>query len=133
MVEDQVAPAVQRFWLVAGLALLVLIVWGSLTPTPPRILEVPIPQFDKLEHFGAYLLLTAWFTAAYPRGWLWAALWFACMGGAIEILQGYTGRDPDWFDWFADCAGVVAGAWYPARWALQLRLSLVARHARRGT
>ena len=119
----------QRSWLTAGLALMALIVWGSLTPTPPHI-ELPLPQFDKVEHFGAYLLLTAWFTAAFPRRWLWVALFFAFLGGAIEIAQGYTGRDPDWFDWFADCAGVAAGAWLPARWALQAKLWLAARYAR---
>jgi VanZ family protein len=128
MAESGTAAAVQRTWLTAGLALMALIVWGSLTPTPPNI-ELPLPQFDKLEHFGAYLLLTAWFIAAFPRHWLWVALFFVLLGGAIEILQGYTGRDPDWFDWFADCAGVVAGAWLPARWALQARLWLAARYA----
>jgi VanZ family protein len=129
MIESGIAAAVQRSWLTAGLALMALIVWGSLTPTPPNI-ELPLPQFDKVEHFGAYLLLTAWFTAAFTRRWLWVALFFAFLGGAIEIAQGYTGRDPDWFDWFADCAGVAAGAWFPARWALQAKLWLAARYAR---
>ncbi|MFI4921410.1 MAG: VanZ family protein [Gammaproteobacteria bacterium] len=129
MVEPKVTQAVQRSWLTAGLALMALIVWGSLTPSPPQILEVPLPQFDKLEHFGAYLLLTAWFTAAFPRRWLWVALFFAFLGGAIEILQGYTGRDPDWFDWFADCAGVAIGAWFPSRWAMRVKLWLAAMYA----
>jgi VanZ family protein len=130
MADPATAVAVQRSWLSAGLALMALIVWGSLTPSPPSILEVPLPQFDKLEHFGAYLLLTTWFTAAFPRRWLWVALFFAFLGGAIEILQGYTGRDPDWFDWFADCAGVAAGAWYPARWALRVKSWLATVYAR---
>jgi len=130
MAESRVAPAVQRFWLAAGLALMALIVWGSLTPTPPHI-ELPLPDFDKVEHLGAYLLLTAWFSAALPRRWLWVTVSFAVLGGAIEILQGYTGRDPEWGDWLADCIGVAAGAWYPARWALRLRLFLAERHARR--
>ncbi len=129
MAESGTAVAVQRTWLTAGLALMALIVWGSLTPSPPHI-ELPLPQFDKVEHFGAYLLLTAWFTAAFPRRWLWVALFFAFLGGAIEIAQGYTGRDPDWFDWFADCTGVAAGAWLPSRWALQVKLWLAARYAR---
>jgi len=131
MVESQVAAAVQRFWLAAGLALVALIVWGSLTPHPPD-LDISIPDFDKVEHFGAYLVLTAWFTAAFPRRWLWVALVFAVLGGVIEILQGYTGRDPEWGDWLADCIGIVAGVWYPARWALRVRLFLAERYGRGG-
>jgi VanZ family protein len=127
-----VAPVVQRWWLTAGILMLALIIWGSLTPSLPDI-HVPVPQFDKLEHIGAYLLLTAWFSAAYPKRWLWIAVGFAIFGGVIEILQGYTGRDPDWFDWYADCIGAGLGAWYPTRWAFQMRLFLADRHARRRT
>lgn len=131
MVESHRPAAGQIGWLAAGVALVAFIVWGSLTPTPPNI-SLPIPQFDKLEHFGAYLLMTAWFIAAFPRKRWWVALVFVALGGLIEILQGYTGRDPDWFDWFADCIGVAAGAWYPARWAIRLR-HILDRHASPGT
>jgi VanZ family protein len=130
MVDAEVAQAVQRSWLTAGLALMALIIWGSLTPTPPQIIELPLPQWDKVEHFTAYLLLTAWFIAAFPRRWLWVALFFAILGGAVEIGQGYTGRDPDWFDWFADCAGVAIGTWFPSRWAMQVKLWLAGIYAR---
>jgi len=123
------ALVVQRMWLGAGAALLALVIWGSLTPTPPHI-ELPVPQFDKVEHITAYLLITAWFSAAYPKRWWWIAAGAALLGGAIEIAQGYTGRDPDWFDWFADCFGAALGAWYPTRWASRLRLALVAIYAR---
>lgn len=129
--EGSVAPSIQRAWLAAGVALLAIIIWGSLTPTLPDMSLPPIPQFDKFEHIGAYLLLTAWFSAAYPRRWLWIAMSFAVLGGLIEILQGYTGRDPDWFDWFADCIGAGLGTWYPRRWALRVRLFLAERHGRR--
>lgn len=131
MAEDRaVTPEVRRFWLVAGWAWVALIIWGSLTPSPPDI-EPSIFGFDKVEHFGAYLLITAWFAAAYPRRMRWFALAFAVLGGLIEILQGYTGRDAEWLDWAADCAGVAAGLWYPARWLARLRLHLADRHARR--
>jgi len=126
----KIAPLVQRWWLVAGTALLALVIWGSLTPTPPHI-EMPVPQFDKVEHITAYLLITAWFSAAYPKRWSWIVLGAVLLGGAIEIAQGYTGRDPDWFDWFADCLGAALGAWYPARWVLSLRLAFAASYVRR--
>ncbi|HEY4128743.1 MAG TPA: VanZ family protein [Gammaproteobacteria bacterium] len=130
MADQATTVSVQRTWLTAGLALMALIVWGSLTPSPPQILELPLPQFDKFEHCGAYLLLTAWFTAAFPRRWFWVTLFFAVLGGAVEILQGYTGRDPDWLDWVADCVGIGIGAWFPARWALQVKSWLTVRYAR---
>jgi VanZ family protein len=125
-----VPTLVQRWWLAAGVALLAVIIWGSLTPSLPDI-QAPLPQFDKIEHIGAYLLLTAWFSAAFPKRWPWIAVGFAVFGGLIEILQGYTGRDPDWFDWFADCIGAGLGAWYPRRWTLRVRLLLAERHGRR--
>jgi VanZ family protein len=128
MAEIRVAPTVQGFWLTVGATLVALIVWGSLTPSPPNF-DITLPDFDKVEHFSAYLMLTAWFTAAFPRRWLWVALVFAVLGGLIEILQGYTGRDPEWGDWLADCLGVAAGVWYPARWALRIRLWLAQRYA----
>lgn len=127
MTDVRVAPAVQGFWLAVGITLVAFIVWGSLTPHPPDV-DITIPDFDKIEHFGAYLMLTAWFSAALPRHWRWVALTFAVLGGLIEILQGYTGRDPEWSDWLADCIGVAAGAWYPARWALAARLWLARRY-----
>ena len=131
MVESVTVPApVQRGWLAAGAVLLAVIIWGSLTPSLPDI-QAPVPQFDKFEHIGAYLLLTAWFAAACPRRWPWIAVGFAVLGGVIEILQGYTGRDPDWFDWFADCLGAGLGAWYPRLWALRMRLFIAERYGRR--
>lgn len=129
MAEVRVEPIVQRFWLAAGLSLVALIVWGSLTPSPPNV-DISIPDFDKVEHLGAYLGLTAWFTAAFPRRWLWVAMTFAALGGLVEILQGYTGRDPEWGDWLADCIGVAIGAWYPARWALRVRSFVADRYGR---
>ena len=129
MAETDAAVAVRRGWLATGVAILGLVTWGSLTPSPPDV-RIPVPQFDKLEHIGAYLLLTAWLSAIYPKRWPWIALGFALYGGAIEILQGYTGRDPDWFDWFADCVGAGLGAWYPARWAQQVQSFVVSHYAR---
>jgi len=47
---------------------------------------------------------------------LWIMAAFVFMGGMIEILQGLSGyRDAEWLDWAADCAGVLAGCWWPAR------------------
>jgi len=109
----------RRLWLAAGWLLLAVVLWGILTPEPPRFISPPLPQFDKLEHFGAFLLLNSWFIAARAgrrRRWVFTAI-FILLGGLIEIVQAWSGfRDGDWLDWTADCVGVLVGAWWPSRW-----------------
>lgn len=118
------AATVARLWLGLGWLGLAAVLWGTLTPEPPKLPELPIPEFDKLEHFMAFLVLTAWFTAAFPGGrrWLWIVAAFMVLGGLIEVVQGWSGfRDAEWLDWAADCVGVAAGMGYPARWLGVLR------------
>jgi|SRR5579863_10155679 len=118
------AATVARLWLGLGWLGLAVVLWGTLTPEPPQLPQLPIPQFDKLEHFIAFLMLTAWFIAAFPGGrrWLWIAVIYAVLGGIIELVQGWSGfRDAEWLDWAADCVGVAAGVGYPARWLGALR------------
>jgi len=121
----------RRLWLAAGWLMLAVVLWGTLTPEPPP-LEPPIPQFDKLEHFGAFLILTAWFCAAVRirRRWLWIAVAFILLGGLIEIIQGWSGfRDAEWLDWAADSAGALFALWLPSLWLNRLHDRWVAGHA----
>ena len=108
---------VHRGWLGAGSLLLVFVIWITLVPNPPRQLQF-IPHLDKVGHFLAYALLTAWFSAALlGRRWLTGLIFaFITMGGMLEILQGYTGRDQSWFDWLIDAGGAVLGAGLPRIW-----------------
>lgn len=49
------------------------------------------------------------------RGWpLWLGL--VCLAGAVELLQGYTGREQEWTDWLLGAGGaaLVCGTW---RWS----------------
>ena len=123
MIEDARRQRALRWsWLLVGWFLVGFVVWGCLTPTPPDLeFGMALPQFDKLEHCGAYLLMTAWFASALPgRGWLVSLiLIFAALGGLIELLQYLTGwRDGDWWDWAADCLGIALAAGYPT-WLLR--------------
>ncbi len=90
------------------------------------------PRFDKAGHCLAYVALMAWFSAALTgRAWLVRLMIaFIVLGGVLEILQGFTGRDPGWFDWFLDSIGVVVGAHWPRIWLARLREYLMTRHAR---
>lgn len=106
-----------RAWLVVGWVLVAFVVWVTLTPKPPQDLQL-IPHLDKVGHFLAYALLTAWFAAILPgRRWLTGITFaFIVMGGVLEILQGFTGRDPSGFDWLIDTGGAVLGAGLPRVW-----------------
>jgi len=86
---------------------LILVVWGELTPHPPR-LDAP----DKLLHFLAYFGLSGIATTALGRGRVVLAivLGLIALGGALEILQIFTGRDAEWLDEAANAAGAVLGA-----------------------
>lgn len=117
------AIRIHRLWLAAGWLMLAVVLWGTLTPEPPAFISPPVPQFDKFEHFGAFLFLNAWFIAARPkrRGWWLITLAFILLGGLIEIVQGWSGfRDGDWYDWYADSTGVLLGAAWPSLWLARL-------------
>lgn len=112
---------IYRGWLGAGWLLVIFVIWITLTPKPPDELQL-IPHLDKVGHFLAYALLAAWFSAVLPgRRWLTGlTLAFIAMGGILEILQGYTGRDPSWFDWLIDIGGALLGAGLPRIWLGQV-------------
>jgi len=49
-------------WLVLGWAMVAVIIWLSLTPSPPK---VDFEQSDKVGHFLAYGSLMFWFAQLY--------------------------------------------------------------------
>ena len=110
-----------RAWITVGWLLVIFVIWITLTPNPPSGLQA-IPHLDKTGHFLAYAALTAWFTAALPgRRWLAAlTIAFIVMGGVLEILQGFTARDPSWFDWLIDIGGALLGAGLPRIWLARI-------------
>jgi VanZ family protein len=90
-----------------------IILWLSLTPSPPEL-----PGFlgwDKLLHAGAYGLLAVlvaqfilYLTHNLERACWHAGLLAICYGALLEVLQLYlqTGRTAEWRDLFADIVGV---------------------------
>ena len=96
----------------------------TLGPTPPD--TDPLPLADKVFHLLAYAVMVLLLALAADRrpgrgpGPLpGSARWFAVLavsaGGALELLQRYTGREAELLDWVADGAGVLIG-W--SLWAL---------------
>ena len=95
-------------WLVPP-ALLV-VAYGELSHSP-LLATLEFDIWDKALHFTAYFGLALMTTIAVraDRRALWWALGLVVMGGALEIVQGLTGRDADIFDELANSLGVLAG------------------------
>jgi VanZ family protein len=87
---------------------LLLVIWGELTPRPPEVIE---GDNDKLLHFIAYFGLAAIAAIAVRRrkAAILAALGLIVLGGILEIIQGFVGRDMSLYDEFANTLGVVVG------------------------
>jgi len=85
---------------------LALVAWGELTPHPPE-LHAP----DKLLHFLAYFGLAGIASTAltHRRAVVIAVLGLIALGGALEILQMFTGRDAEWLDEAANTLGAILG------------------------
>ncbi len=87
-----------------------LVAWGELTPDPPHFAD-QIFGWDKAEHFTAYFGLAGMVVLAlgFSRRLPWALLAVLALGGTLEVLQNYTGRDSDWYDMLANTLGWTAG------------------------
>lgn len=91
---------------------LILVIWGELTPSEPHILDLFGPLNDKLLHFLAYFGLAAMAAAGFKtrKTVLLASLGLIVLGGVLEIVQGFTGRDMSFYDELANIVGVITGA-----------------------
>jgi VanZ family protein len=104
------SPVAMRRWRWLLAALAVTVTWLALSPTPPEGFDT---GWDKLNHAGAFAVLTVVATFALPRSrWcFWLLLGgLLCFGGAIEIAQSFTpARNAEWADLLADAVGMAAG------------------------
>ena len=119
-------------WLATGWLMVALVVYLSLSPSPPP--GPDFPDSDKLMHGLTYLVLTGWFGQLYPSriGRLVAALGFAAMGAGLELLQGLGGaREASCMDGLANAAGAGSG-WLLLRTRLARGLVWVERRLSAG-
>ena len=86
-----------------------LIAWGELTPNPPQMGGVF--GWDKAEHFIAYFGLASMASQmiGFRRRLAWAILGVILLGGALEIVQYFAGRDAELMDFVANTLGALAG------------------------
>lgn len=125
--------------IVTGLTIALAVYWLAMF-TGTHIPRIPVPMegggTDKWLHFGAYaglgFLLSAVMFARRARsgdelggrGVFFRIATVVAIGllygAADEWLQGFVGRDPDLWDWYADAAGITCGAtlfaWGASRW-----------------
>ena len=98
-----------RLWQMLGGTLCLLVVYLSLTPSPP---DLGVDQGDKLGHLAAYAGLMWWFAQLYPTlrsRLIWAAA-FVALGVGLEFAQRATGyRSFELADMAADALGVLLG------------------------
>lgn len=108
--EGKFLPWVRRAGLWLFLPALAVVAWGELTPHPPQIADA-VFGWDKAEHFTAYfgLGLLAALAWGLRRSVLLVLLGVIALGGALEILQSFTGRDAEWLDELANSLGASAG------------------------
>jgi VanZ family protein len=87
---------------------LTVVVWGELTPHPPKVAAL---LWDKAEHFIAYFGLTLLASLAWGlrRSLAWVFAGMVALGGALEIIQSFVGRDAEWGDFFANDLGALTG------------------------
>ena len=98
----------RRAAVLVGWALVAVIVWGSLTPSPPT---VDIDQGDKLGHALFYAATMFWFAQLYLRSAVRVryAVGLIALGIALEFIQDQVGRDFELADMAADAVGVALG------------------------
>jgi VanZ like family len=95
-------------WLIAPA--LLIVIFGELTHSL-TVAALASYFWDKALHFTAYFGLSLMTTISVRanRNALWWALGLVFLGGALEVIQGFMGRDADIFDELANTIGVLAG------------------------
>lgn len=73
-------------------------------------------NFGHIIFFALLVIFLQWFKPlAHWRHWLWVTLAAFVLGGAIELLQSFVGRDASWRDVANDLCGVWLGLFWGQR------------------
>lgn len=105
-----------RFWRIAGLILLILVLGFTLMPVAwfwdnKTAAMAWFRNSDKVLHAGTFLLLAVWFSGQYRRPSYWRiAVALLLFGLVIEFCQFMVGyRTADWLDMAANTVGIITG------------------------
>lgn len=98
----------RRLWFAGGLVLCVVFLIGALMPHPPSVKS--ISHFDKYEHAFAFIVISLWFAALFPKRSVYILVLLSSYGAVVEILQWASGyRSGDVWDWVVDTIGILIG------------------------
>jgi VanZ family protein len=106
MLPESSAQKAARTAAILFLPALAGVLGGELAPG-----DIGLNVWDKALHFTAYFVLASLATLALRSGRkvLLAVLALVAMGGALEIIQGFIGRDADIMDELANTLGACGG------------------------
>ena len=113
--------AMRALGIALGWAIVVTIIWLSVTPAP---IDIGVKAGDKLGHLAAYGWVMFWFAQIYHRRAtrLSYAGAFVALGIALEFVQlGLGYRTFEVMDMVADVLGVISG------WGIAILLDPVLR------
>lgn len=105
-----------RFWRIAGLVLLLLVLVSALMPAvwfwdDKAGALAWFRNSDKVLHASTFLLLAVWFSGQYRRPSYWriavALLLFGLLIEFCQLMVGY--RTADWLDMAANIVGIITG------------------------
>jgi VanZ family protein len=107
--QDILAKWLSRLALFLFLPAVAVVSWGELSP---EAVAAEMNFSDKALHFIAYFGLAGILCVALKgdRRVLTMTVLIAVFGGVLEILQGFTGRDPDIYDELTNILGAATGA-----------------------
>lgn len=111
MQRERLLSAIHRLAVILFWPAVAVVVWGELSKNQDATALEGL-FWDKSLHFTAYFGLSGMVCLALkePRRVFVAAISLILFAGALEILQGYTGRDADIYDEVANTLGVVTGS-----------------------
>ncbi len=108
------ALVLRRPWLAIGWLLVGVVIYLSITPSPP-VIDTDIQYFDKWGHLAAYCFLMVWFGQIYHETQS-RSLWLVgliALGITLEFLQEMGGvRYFEYADMVANTSGAILGWWF---------------------
>lgn len=106
----------KSYWLFLAITYSLLVLLVSLVKIKKEV-DIKVPQFDKLVHFGIYFVFTIiWFACFYNysksgvvKNLIKAAIWGLGFGVVVEILQSLNpnARSGDVLDVLANSIGII--------------------------
>lgn len=102
----QTIEIIMLHWQIITLGTLLLVSLASLFPAE----HLPaVPGTDKTHHFISYCILVLPVAIKQPKFWPTITCFLLIWSGIIELIQPYVNRYGEWYDFYANAAGIILG------------------------